>query len=89
MKVNIFHRKMAIKLPYARNVCEKFYTYKNGQFYQGTSACNKHVSSVCEYNRGGQTCSIEDSFTENQKHQRAVKSVCRVNPNMVNNARFT
>jgi len=30
------------------------------------------------YFRGGQTCSIEKSFAENQKQQRAVKSVLSI-----------
>jgi len=38
---------------------------------------------------GGQTCSTEESFAENQKHQQAAKSVCSVNTNMVKNASFT
>jgi len=37
---------------------------------------------------GGQTCSMEESFAENQKHQRAAKPVCSVNTNMVKNASF-
>jgi len=31
--------------------------------------------------RYGQTCSIEESFAENQKHQRAAKPFCSVNKN--------
>ena len=38
---------------------------------------------------GGQTCSMEESFAENQKHQRPGKSVCSVNTSSVNNASFT
>jgi len=38
---------------------------------------------------GGQTCSMEESFAENQKHQRAAKPVCSVNTNTVKNASFT
>jgi len=41
------------------------------------------------YARAGHTCAIEKSFTENQKHQQATKSVCCVNTNTVNNASFT
>jgi len=34
--------------------------------------------------RGGQTCSIEESFAEShQKKQRAAKPVCNVNTNML------
>jgi len=38
---------------------------------------------------GGQTCSIEESFAENQKHQRAAKPVCSVNTNTIKNTSFT
>jgi len=38
-----------------------------------------NVSTVHKENsRDGHTCSIEESFVENQKHQRAAKSVCIV-----------
>jgi len=33
--------------------------------------------------RGGQTCSMDVSFAENQKHQQAAKPVCSVNTNTV------
>jgi len=39
--------------------------------------------------RGGETCSMEVSFAENQKHRRVVKPVCSVNTNTVKNASFT
>ena len=39
--------------------------------------------------RGGQTCSMEESFAENQKHRRVGKRVCSVNTNAVKNASFT
>jgi len=39
--------------------------------------------------RGEQTCSMEESFEENQKHRRAAKPVCSVNTNTVKNASFT
>jgi len=45
-----------------------------------------HVSL---HKRGEQTCSMEESFAENQKHQRAAKAVCGVNTNTVKNASFT
>jgi len=32
---------------------------------------------------------MEESFAENQKHQRAAKPVCYVNTNTVKNASFT
>jgi len=38
--------------------------------------------------RGGQTCSMEESFAENQKHRRIGKPVCSVNTNTVKNASF-
>jgi len=38
---------------------------------------------------GGQNCSIEESFAENQKHQQAAKPVCSVNTNTAKNASFT
>jgi len=31
-----------------------------------------HIAST----RGGQTCSMDDSFAENQKHQQAAKPLC-------------
>jgi len=40
-------------------------------------------------NRDGQTRSLEDSFAENQKHQRAAKSVCSVNKRSAKIAIFT
>jgi len=40
-------------------------------------------------NQGGQTCSMEDSFAENRKHQRAANPVCSVSTNTVKNASFT
>ena len=39
--------------------------------------------------RDGQTCSMEESFAENQKHQRAAKPLCSVNTNTVKNASVT
>jgi len=39
--------------------------------------------------RGGQTCSMEESFAENQKHSRVAKPVCSVNTVTVKNASFT
>jgi len=36
-----------------------------------------HIVSI----RYGKTCSAEESFPENQKHQRAAKPVCSVNTN--------
>ena len=36
-----------------------------------------------------QTCSIEEPFVENQKHQGAAKLVCSVNTNAVKNVSFT
>ena len=36
-----------------------------------------------DYTRGGLICSIEESFAESQKHQRAAKSVFGVNAHMV------
>jgi len=38
---------------------------------------------------GGQTCSVEESFGETQKHWRAAKPVCSVNTSTVKNASFT
>ena len=38
---------------------------------------------------GGQACSIEDSFAENQKNREPQKPVCSVNTNRVKNASFT
>jgi len=32
---------------------------------------------------------MEESFAENQKHQRAAKPICSVNTNAVKNASFT
>jgi len=32
---------------------------------------------------------MDDSFAENQKHQRAAKPVCSVNTNTIKNASFT
>ena len=40
-------------------------------------------------NQGGQTCSMEESFAENQKHQQAAKPVCSVKTNTVKSASFT
>jgi len=48
-----------------------------------------HVSLHTVLTAGGQTCSIDDSFAEIQKHQRAAKPVCSVNTNMIKNASFT
>jgi len=39
--------------------------------------------------RGGQICSIGESLAENQKQQRAAKSVCSVKYSSINNAWFT
>ena len=39
--------------------------------------------------RGGQTCSMDDSFAEKQKRQQAAKTVCSVNTDTVKNASFT
>jgi len=41
------------------------------------------------YSRAGQICSIEESLAENQKQQRAPKSVCGVKYSSINNAGFT
>jgi len=34
-----------------------------------------------EQTKGGQTCSMEESFAENQKHRRVAKPVCSINKN--------
>jgi len=41
------------------------------------------------WRRGGETCSTEESLEENQKHQRAAKSVCNVKDSSLNNASLT
>jgi len=38
---------------------------------------------------GEQTCSMEESFAENQKHRLAAKPGCSVSTNTVKNASFT
>ena len=48
-----------------------------------------HASLPIVQTRGGQTCSMEESFVENQKHPRAAKPVCSVNTNTVKSASFT
>jgi len=48
------------------------------------SNASSHIVQI----RGGQTCSMEEPFAENQKYQRAAKPVCNVNTNMVKNASF-
>jgi len=40
------------------------------------------------YSTGEQICSIEESLAENQKQQRAAKSVCSVKCSSINNAGF-
>jgi len=45
--------------------------------------------STHSINQGGQTCLLEESFAENQKHQRVAKPICSVNTNTVKNASFT
>jgi len=47
-----------------------------------------HVCLHIVQTRGGQTCSLEESFAENQIHQRAAKPVCNVIANMVKKASF-
>jgi len=37
----------------------------------------------------GETCSMQESFAQNQKHQRAAKTVCSVCTNTAKNASFT
>jgi len=40
------------------------------------------------YTRGGQTCSMEESFAENQKYQRAAKPFCSFNTSFTLNQWF-
>jgi len=64
-----------------------------GALVAETALCRQQCfffTHVSLHTRGdGQTCSMEESFAENQKHQRAAKPVCSVNTNTVKNASFT
>jgi len=45
-----------------------------------------HASLHIVLTRDGQTCSMEESFAEDKKHQRAAKSACCVNTYTVKSA---
>ena len=62
--------------------------YKNALFWQQCFFFI-HATLHIVITQGGQTCLIEESFAENQKHRRIAKPLCSVNTTTVKNASFT
>ena len=74
--------------PRIRSCLEGALVTKNALFWQQCFFFT-HASLHKIEARDGQTCSIEESFAENQKHRRAAKPLCSVNTISVKNTSFT